>query len=445
MNPVKCPNCRLSLPQNWTGANDPNAKCPYCGKPLSGPSPLAAAPAAPVVANPAPRPAGGAKTILWGAGSGIAMPTIPKTVPQPETTPPSAPSPVAGNAVGTAAQKREAFLETVARPAPDAASVDVNVEEPAPQPAPPRPSQQASATVMFEKSSAPAPDPLNRMEGAPYEPPPPAYEASNAMTSDASDDASDDPYEETGPSRTGSRATPTRSKYKSGKSSKKGSKAKGQRWSTADDDEAAAGAQPGRPSKAPIIIVAALGVIAIVAAAAYFLRGRTPPEPTPVAAESTPAAEPAMPAAKPVAKEEFVPPTPVAPAAKEKPAHVEKAAHAEKPEKVARPEKAEPMHPDDKPAAGKPTEEDFRKANEAYERGNTKLFQGNTAEAINEFSLALRLNPKDPASHRGLGLAYAQSGKTAEALKHLKAYLKEAPKASDRAVIEKRIEQLKGQ
>ena len=114
-------------------------------------------------------------------------------------------------------------------------------------------------------------------------------------------------------------------------------------------------------------------------------------------------------------------------------------------ENAAQPEKAEPLHSESKPAAGKPTEEDFRKANEAYERGNTKLFQGNTAEAINEFNLALKLNPKDPASHRGLGLAYAQSGKSSEALKHLKAYLKEAPKASDRAIIEKRIEQLRGQ
>ena len=140
-----------------------------------------------------------------------------------------------------------------------------------------------------------------------------------------------------------------------------------------------------------------------------------------------------------------MPPTPVAPVAKEKPARVEKAAHAEKPEKAAQPEKAEPLHSEVKPVTGKPTEEDFRRANDAYERGNTKLFQGNTAEAINDFNLALKLNPKDPVSHRGLGLAYAQSGKSSEALKHLKAYLKEAPKANDRAVIEKRIEQLKGQ
>jgi len=460
MNPVKCPNCRLSLPQNWTGASDPNAKCPYCGKPLSGPSASTVAPPSPAAPSPAPRPAGGAKTILWGAGVGIAMPTIPKTVPQPEVAPSSAPVPAAGNALGTAAQHRDALSETVSSkssvPAPE--PMDVNVDEPAPQPAA-RPSQQSSAaTVMFQKPAAPPADLLDKMDRGGSEPPAPAYEAPNYASNGAAyepsngplDAAADEAYEETSRrSGTGSNATPSRSKYKSSKgSTKKGQKAKsGQRWSTAKDGEESAGAEQGQTSssKAPIIIVAALGLIAIVGAAAYFLRGRTPAEPAPAATESTPSAEPAAPAAKPVAKEEFVPPTPVAPVAKEKPAHAEKAPRAEKPEKAAQPEKAEPLHAEAKPATDKPTEEDFRKANEAYERGNTKLFQGNTAEAINDFNLALKLNPKDPVSHRGLGLAYAQSGKSSEALKHLKAYLKEAPKANDRAVIEKRIEQLRGQ
>jgi tetratricopeptide (TPR) repeat protein len=222
----------------------------------------------------------------------------------------------------------------------------------------------------------------------------------------------------------------------------------GQRWSSAKDEDDSGSTEqvPTSSRKAPIIVVATLGLIAMVGAGVYFLRGHTPSEPAPAA---TPAVEPAAPAAKPVAQEEFVPPTPVAPVGKEKPA--EKPAHAEKAdkpvhaEKADKPEKAEPLHSEGKPAAGKPTEEEFRRANEAYERGNTKLFQGHTAEAINEFNLALKLNPKDPTSHRGLGLAYAQSGKSAEALKHLKAYLKESPKASDRAVIEKRIDQLRGQ
>ena len=122
----------------------------------------------------------------------------------------------------------------------------------------------------------------------------------------------------------------------------------------------------------------------------------------------------------------------------EKPAHAEKSAATEKP-------RTEAAAPEPKAAGGKPSEDDYRKANEAYERGNAKLFQGNTAEAIAEFNQALKLNPKDPAIHRGLGLAYAQSGKSAEATKQLKLYLKASPKATDRAIIEKRIDQLHGQ
>ena len=45
----------------------------------------------------------------------------------------------------------------------------------------------------------------------------------------------------------------------------------------------------------------------------------------------------------------------------------------------------------------------------------------------------------------GLGLAYAQAGKSADAVKQLKLYLKASPKANDRAMIEKKLDQLKGQ
>ena len=45
----------------------------------------------------------------------------------------------------------------------------------------------------------------------------------------------------------------------------------------------------------------------------------------------------------------------------------------------------------------------------------------------------------------GLGLAYAQAGKKSEAIKHLKMYLKAAPKANDRPIIEKKLDQLKAQ
>jgi len=43
---------------------------------------------------------------------------------------------------------------------------------------------------------------------------------------------------------------------------------------------------------------------------------------------------------------------------------------------------------------------------------------------------------------RGLGLAYGQTGSAAQAVQYLKRYLKASPTASDRALVEKRIEQL---
>jgi hypothetical protein len=153
--------------------------------------------------------------------------------------------------------------------------------------------------------------------------------------------------------------------------------------------------------------------------------------PKPALAEPAPAAEKPARAAKPATEKS-------APA--ERPAHAEKPAPAEK-------AKAEPASPpaEPKPSSGKPTEDDYRRANEAYQRGNDKLFKGNPSEAIVEFNQALKLNPKDPATHRGLGLAYAQAGKSADAVKQLKLYLKVSPKANDRAMIEKKLDQLKGQ
>jgi regulator of sirC expression with transglutaminase-like and TPR domain len=41
-------------------------------------------------------------------------------------------------------------------------------------------------------------------------------------------------------------------------------------------------------------------------------------------------------------------------------------------------------------------------------------------------------------------LAYAQAGSAAPAVRHLKLYLKASPNAPDRALIEKRIDQLGG-
>ena len=96
------------------------------------------------------------------------------------------------------------------------------------------------------------------------------------------------------------------------------------------------------------------------------------------------------------------------------------------------------------PPAAKSASNKTQEASEAYQRGNAKLLNGALPEAIAAFSEALKFNPKDPQSQRGLGMAYAQSGNAAQAVRHFKLYLKALPSAPDRALIEKRINQLGG-
>jgi hypothetical protein len=320
-----------------------------------------------------------------------------------------------------------------------------------------RPNQPA-ATVMFEPGGG-MDKSLSKMERLAPAPAP-------APSETAEDMAESEPPAEPSP-----RPTPSKSRFKSKPLPKKGKAKTGKpaRWSGTEE-----GADEPKPSssKTPVIIVGAVALVALIGAGVYFLRGKSGTEPTvkePTNAEPAPAqAAPAPsddPAAlapkpapteptKPQPKQKAAPADKPAvaektahadkPAPADKPAHAEKSAHAEKPAAADKP-KAEPPAPEPKAANGKPSEEDYKRANEAYERGNAKLFQGNSAEAIAEYSQALRLNPKDPSIHRGLGLAYAQSGKAADATKHLKLYLKGSPKATDRAIIEKRIDQLRGQ
>jgi tetratricopeptide (TPR) repeat protein len=214
-----------------------------------------------------------------------------------------------------------------------------------------------------------------------------------------------------------------------------------------------------------MIGAAAVGLVAVVLAVVLLTRGHkpqgpisvevkrptpdkikvAPPEPTPEpeaapVRPAPPAAARAVPAAKPAPREiaRRVPeprprPEPVAPA-------VEKPAPERKPVVASAQHVAAATTPARR--SGLPSEEDQRLAKEAYARGNAQLFQGKVDEAIASFKESQRLDPRNPAVSRGLGLAYMQSGNAGQAVVNLKKYLKASPTASDRALIEKRIEQL---
>ena len=421
--------------------------------------------------------------MLWGAG--VPLPSrfgdkapapaapVPQPVPQPvpKPVPPSSPQPVPfttkealadaptlqRNAIAEAAPAQKSGPVAPAPVVAEMGGFDVDVsdapeaaEPPAAQPMP-KPNQPAP-TVMFEAAvhGDASPANLERL----------GYEEDAAARSEVSEEP--EPPAEPSP-----RPTPTRGKAKAKPLSRKGGKPRTGFTTSRRSDEADDADVPKPPSsKAGLIIFLVLllcgaGVVGVV-----LLRGKTKTESAGQeergpAAKSKPLIEPTpVPSEEPTAlapKPALAAPAPAAPAAAEKPAHAarpaaEKPAPAEKPAHVEKPAhaekaKAEPASPpsEPKPSGGKPTEDDFRRANEAYQRGNDKLFKGNPTEAIAEFNQALKLNPKDPASHRGLGLAYAQAGKSADAVKQLKLYLKASPKANDRAMIEKKLDQLKGQ
>jgi hypothetical protein len=327
-----------------------------------------------------------------------------------------------------------------------------------------------AATVMFDQGSPMAAG-LGMME-------PSASSNASTTSEDHETDSSDD--EESGP-------RPAKTKSKGRPVVKKGQRRSPgpAKWGSMGADEETDAKAPQSSSKKGIILAAVAALVIILAAVAVFaLRGGKKPQETstvetpkpaelaptraePAANEEPPAlaAKPAPALAKPAespkpaAAQKVVAEKPSSAekaghaekTAAEKPSHAEKPGHAEKAahEEKSPAEKGKPVASDSTPppaepkSGGSPSESDYQRANDAYQRGNEKLFKGNTADAIKDFNQALKLNPKDPAIHRGLGLAYAQSGNSPEAVKHLKAYLKAAPKANDRAMVEKRIDQLR--
>jgi len=75
----------------------------------------------------------------------------------------------------------------------------------------------------------------------------------------------------------------------------------------------------------------------------------------------------------------------------------------------------------------------------SYSSGNHRLFKGDADGAIRNYRQALAIYPGYVAGYRGLGLAYAQKGDTANALKALRTYVRAVPNAKDAALIKKRI------
>jgi hypothetical protein len=94
---------------------------------------------------------------------------------------------------------------------------------------------------------------------------------------------------------------------------------------------------------------------------------------------------------------------------------------------------AAPVH------VGKSDETAITKARSAYASGNQRLFAGDPDGAIKFYRQALGYYPAYVAGYRGLGLAYAQQGNKAQAVKAFKTYVSSVPTAKDAALIRKRI------
>jgi outer membrane biosynthesis protein TonB len=208
--------------------------------------------------------------------------------------------------------------------------------------------------------------------------------------------------------------------------------------------------------------MAAAGV-ALIGMLVFALRGKPvekPPEPK--APEAVQAPEPPK-AEAPKAE----PPKAEPPKAEAPPAEVPKAEPpAPEPRPLAKPERTRPaVEPPAEapprrlrgkkvvleydrgtppPASSAPVEDPalVARARDAYKRGNQRLFSGDSVGAIAAYRESLEIYPGYVGGYRGLGLAYAEKGETAEALKALKTYAKTVPNAHDVPLIKKRIEHL---
>ena len=192
-----------------------------------------------------------------------------------------------------------------------------------------------------------------------------------------------------------------------------------------------------------------VGLVIIIMAVSGGSSAATPKVTAEVAPPKAIAPEPPAPAPEPPA----VTPEPAKPAAV---AAAEPPAVAEPDKPVAKPVVRRPARPQkplvldyDKPKADVPVapnqDQALARARTAYAAGNHHLFAGEADEAIRSYHQALAVYPGYVAGYRGLGLAYAQQGDSASALKAFKTYVGLVPKAKDVALITKRIARLSGQ
>jgi tetratricopeptide (TPR) repeat protein len=85
------------------------------------------------------------------------------------------------------------------------------------------------------------------------------------------------------------------------------------------------------------------------------------------------------------------------------------------------------------------------RARDTYHRGNIRLFAGDADGAIALYRDALKIYPGYVAGYRGLGLAYEAAGKSDEALRSFRTYVRTVPNANDVSLIKKRIDRLDAQ
>jgi phage FluMu protein Com len=454
MSAARCAKCKGLLPA-WLEAGDPaNARCPNCGhvNDLSAartpaPAPQAPPPKAPMrgTNNYAALASQGAtkspslnKTILMGSGA-AKSPEIQKAVALAKTMmmPPAPAAPPADEVKPP--QKRVPTLPSLGSteilPAP---SIPVQMA-----PAAPEPVVKAATPAPVVKAPPPTPPPAPALGATPQ----------HAEATDVDISVEIDTPPPAPPSQTSLPA-----------------------WAVpAGNEDVETGPVYDHPvtnllrQRSTRIGAAAVGLVALVIVVVMLTRGgkrhapiavevRPPPAapmkmPVPEPAPAPVAAEPARPAPPPPAAKTPAPrpvaarpapepakPRPVAAA----PAPTAPAPAPERKVMVASAKHVAAATPSAEPArrAGASSEEAQRLAKEAYARGNAQLFQGKVDEAIASFKESLKHDARNPATQRGLGLAYVQAGNAAQAVVFLKRYLKASPTASDRALIEKRIEQL---